>query len=232
MSVLHKISDRAQENLKVYKIHSSWRHLRSKSTSAEIFLGSSFANAACLLTQSPTESLCMNFYSRTPITSTYLANFLHETKDLEFEVRWRTHNPFPRLRWVDIILVAIYSRLKCAVMVRPKSNGWQSRKVLFVGKSQIWSESSERVLYWLLRCLRLVQIYDLKIFSQKCNVTPAWYVICTIHEICANCKLARFMWSISSWIWALAGYKHSDWLQMDLLEPQHCIISKNTIIWF
>ena len=116
--------------------------------------------------------------------------------------------------------------LKYVVMARPKSNGvqygvdgWQSRKVLFV--------SFDGHLIFLIRVVRkgsllaqpqsVLNFWDVcdwfrfiipAIFKQRCNVIPAWCVVCTIREICAN------IWDLcddSDGIWAFPGYIHSDW---------------------
>ena len=66
--------------------------------------------------------------------------------------------------------------------------------------SSLWSESWERVLYW--RSLKVCSTFEMfaigsdlssrRWFSQKCSVTPARCVVCTI--LWDMCKHMRFMW--------------------------------------
>ena len=216
------IWNRARGSLNVYNIHSSWRHLRSKSTLAN--LGS---YASDLLTQSLTESPYMNvdFYSHRELLHQNVLRIFGTRQQIYFRSRNEVGTKFffLRLVWVDIILLARQSiGLKCAVMVTPKSNGVQYGHWLTIAKSLlcwgIWSPIRVvRKASLLAQPQSVPNFWDVcdwfrfiisTIFKQKCNVTPAWCVACTIHEICAN------KWDLcddSDGIWAFPGYTHSDW---------------------
>ena len=212
------IWNRAQESLNVYNIHSSWRHLRSKSTFGKFeFLCHRCADA---IAHCDSESPYMNvdFY-------THGGELLHQNVLRIFGIFGMSFSPGSGSSWDHLGGEAIYG-LKYVVMVRPKSNGvqygvdgWQSRKVLFV--------SFDGHLIFLIRVVRkgsllaqpqsVLNFWDVcdwfrfiipAIFKQRCNVIPAWCVVCTIREICAN------IWDLcddSDGIWAFPGYIHSDW---------------------
>lgn len=175
--------------------------------------------ATDLLTQSLTESPYMNadFYShRWELLHQNVLQIFGARQEIDF--RPNSFSPGSGLSWDHL------GSFACVVMVTPASNGVEYGRWLTIAKSPLcWrrpshlSDQSREKGFFIGAASKCAHFWDVcdwfrfistTIFKQKCNVTPAWCVVCTIGEKCAN--IPRDLCDDSDGIWAVPGYIHSD----------------------